>query len=57
MTNRLNELKGEFPKTKKAFDNFINSMASHKTVISDFAVSEAINKLNKKLEEDLKKEY
>ena len=57
MTNRLNELEKDLPKTKKAFDSFINCIASHKDIASDYAISKKIKSLHKLLEEDLRKEY
>ena len=57
MSNRIKELEKDFPKTKEAFDQFINTIASHRNVAIDDLIAKHINKLSKKLDDDLRDEY
>ena len=49
MTNRLNELKENLPKSKKAIDNLINCIASHSNSIDDNILARSLNLLESQI--------
>lgn len=55
MTNRINELKENLPKSKKAIDNLINTIASwNNGYIDDDIMSRTINKLSEDIDAEQK---